>query len=71
MNYSNTSGGGCLVYVEKHICAQRMSSLESQQVEGIRLKILINSSAFIVGSIYRPPEIYDFFQPFHLTLEQL
>ena len=53
------SGGGCQVYVEKHICVQRMRSLASEQVEGIRLKMLINSNAFIVETMYRPPEIYD------------
>ena len=66
---TQTTGGGCLVYVAKHICAQRMRTLESEQVEGIWLTVLINSSTFIVGTIYRPPEIFDFFEPFHQTLE--
>ena len=63
---TQTNGGGCMVYV-----ANRMRTLESEQVEGIWLKVLIDSSVFIVGTIYRPQEIYDFFEPFHQTLEQL
>lgn len=68
---TGTSGGGCLVYVATHICIQRMSSMEREQIEGIWLKLLVGSSAFIVGTIYRPPEIYSFFEPFHETIEKL
>ena len=48
-----------------------MRSLESEQVDSIRLKVIIDSSASIFGIIYRSQDIYDFFEPFHRTLEKL
>lgn len=68
---TGTSGGGCLVYVTTQICTQRMRSLENEQIEGIWLKLQIDSRAFIVGTIYRPSDNYNFFETFHQTLEKL
>ena len=63
-----TIGGGCLVYIANHICSTRLHSLEAPDIEGIWLKILVNSTAFIVGTIYRPPSDSVFFDRFYELL---
>ena len=68
---AGTLGGGCLVYIANHICSTRMKSLESPPIEGIWLKVNINSTQFIIGTIYRPPSSIDFFNSFHKTLEKV
>ena len=52
---ANTIGGGCLFYIASHICSTRLRSLESSDIEAIWLKIMVNSSVFIIGTVYRPP----------------
>ena len=64
-------GGGCLVYIANHLCFTRLKSFESTDIEGIWLKIMFDLSAFIVGSIYRPPSDSEFFQRFYITLEKV
>ena len=53
-------GGGCLVYIANHLCFTRLKSFESTDIEGIWLKIMFDSSAFIVGSMYRQPSDSEF-----------
>ena len=67
---SDTIGGGCLIYIANHICSTRLTSLESPDIEGIWLKIHINSSSLVVGTIYRPPSDSMFFDRFHIMLEK-
>ena len=69
--HSDSIGGGCLVYIANHICSMRMNSFESADIEGIWLKILVNSTAFVVGTIYRPPSDLTFFKSFQLMLEKV
>ena len=68
---ANTIGGGCLFYIANHICSTRLSSLESKDTEAIWLKILVNSSGFIVGTVYRPPTDSLLFDRFQVILEKL
>ena len=66
-----TVGGGCLVYIGNHICSTRLKSIETPEIEGIWLKISVNSSAFIVDTIYRSPSDSAFFNHFELVLEKV
>ena len=68
---ANTIGGGCLFYIASHICSTRLTSLESSDIEAIWLKIMVNSSVFIIGTIYRPPSDSLFFERFQDLLEKL
>ena len=69
---ANTMGGGCLLYIASHICSTRPSSQESSDIEAIWLKIMVNSSAFIIGTVYRPPSSDSlFFERFQDLLEKL
>ena len=68
---SEMVGGGCLVYIANHLCFTRLKSRESTGIEGIWLKIMFESSTFIVGSIYRPPSDSEFFQRVYITLERV
>ena len=63
--------GGCLVSIANHLCFTRLKSFESTDIEGIWLKIMFESSAFIVGSIYRPRSDSEFFQRFYIMLEKV
>ena len=68
-----------MVYIANHLCFTRLKSFESTDIEGIWLKIMFDSSAFIVGSIYtfivgsiyRPPSDSEFIQRFYITLERI
>ena len=42
-------------FIEIGVCSTRLSSLESPDIEAIWLRIPVNSSVFIVGTVYRPP----------------
>ena len=68
---AGTLGGGCLVYIANRICSTRMKSLECPTIESIWLRVNINSTQFIIGTIYRPPSSLDFFNNFHKTLEKV
>ena len=68
---SGAAGEGCLVYINNHICSSRLKSLEVLEIEGIWLKISINSTVFIVGTIYRPPDDNEFFGHFRQMLERV
>ena len=59
-----TTGGGCVEYVANYICSSRLRILETQEVEGIWLKLLIDSNVFVIGTIYRPPSDGKFFTRF-------
>ena len=49
---AGTLGGGCLVYIANHICSAPMKSLECPTIEGIWLRVNLNSTQFIIGTIY-------------------
>ena len=69
---ANTIGGGCLFYIASHICPTRLRSLESSDIEAIWLKIMVNSSVFIIGTVYRPPSSDSlFFERFQDLLEKI
>ena len=64
-------GGGCLVYVAYHICFSRLKSLESSDIEGIWLKIKLNSTTLALGTVYRPPSDSASFQRLDLMLQRV
>lgn len=68
---TGAAGGGCLVYVIKNIGCSRLKSLEAPEVEGIWLKLTVDSSAFITGIFYRPPSDCEFFDRFNVMLERV
>jgi hypothetical protein len=70
---TGAAGGGCLVYVNKNIGCSRLKSLEAPEVEGIWLKLTVDSSAFtcITGIFYRPPSHCEFFERFNVMLENV
>lgn len=64
-------GGGCLIYIANHICSTRLKSLETSEIEGIWIRVSVNSTSFIIGNIYRPPSDSSFFDTFHVMLEKV
>ena len=58
-------------FIEIGVCSTRLSSLESPDIEAIWLRIPVNSSVFIVGTVYRPPSDSLFFDRFQVILEKL
>ena len=67
-----TTSGGCLFYIASHICSTRLRSLESSDIEATCLKIMVNSSVFIIGAVYRPLSSDSlFFERFQDLLEKL
>ena len=64
------AGGGCLVYIANHVNSVPLKILEVPEIEGIWLKITFDSTALVLGTIYRPPSNDDFFNHFLLSLEK-
>lgn len=64
-------GGGCLIYISDNICSSRLKSLETEDIEGIWLKISTRKTSFILGNIYRPPSDLNFFSHFEKVLEKV
>ena len=53
---SHKKGGGILVYLNNAIMYERLSNLESDDIESIWLKIKpMHSKSFLLGCVYRPP----------------
>jgi hypothetical protein len=62
-------GGGCIVYVADHICFNRLKSLETRNIEGLWIKITVNATSIVLGTVYRPPSDSNFFNKFYTMLE--
>ncbi len=67
----NGPGGGCVVYVSNQICCSRLKSLEIREIEGIWLKLTVNSTSTVLGTVYRPPSDCNFFNSFYTVLEKV
>ena len=67
----NTTGGGCLFDIANHICSTRPSSLKLLDIEAMWLRILVNSSVFIVWTVYRPPSDSLFVDRFQVIFRKL
>ena len=67
----NGPGGSCVVYISNNICCSRLKSLETLEIEGIWLKLTVNSTSTILGTVYRPPSDYNFFISFYTVLEKV
>ena len=70
---SHKKCSGSLVYLNNGIMYERLSNLESDDIESIWLKVKpMHSKSFILGCIYRPPYskqmwIYTFEQQFNMA----
>ena len=56
-DHSHKKGGGILVYLNNAIMYERLSNLESGDIESIWLKVKPkHSKSFLLGNVYRPPD---------------
>ena len=57
------------MYVADHICFNRLKSLETRNIEGLWIKITVNATSIVLGTVYRPPSDSNFFNKFYTMLE--